>query len=291
MPSPTTPSRARITGVLGSFIALLLGLSGTITAQTPGQDAFMAEMDAVLAEVQADIDTLEGWISDPDIVLHRVNGRSVPIDLGRLDELLPIAQLILAAAPGLEEDVLDRVLARSPEVRALYGLMTLVSDTDLSTMSPDALSQLLRTAVGQTADQKRELLRPLLRELRTEYSDIDAAIEGIIDYEESVAAGFEGSWTSTYGDRLLLLREGSVVQGEYDYDNGRVDFDIIGDRTLDGYWIEDGSDRACDVARNGSDHWGRLVLVFSDDFSSYSGTWGYCEDEPGGSWVGERITE
>ena len=281
----------RITGVLASIMALLLGLSGTITAQSPDQDAFMAEMDAVLAEVQADIDTLEGWISDPDIVVQRVNGRPVPVDLDRLDELLPIAQLILTAAPGLEEDVLDRVLARSPEVRALYELMTLFSDTDLSTMSPDALSRLMRTAVAQTADEKRDLLLPRLAELQAEYSDIDAAIASIIEYEENVAAGFEGSWTSTYGDRLLLLREGSVVQGEYDYDNGRVNLDIVRDRTLDGYWIEDDSRRTCDFARNGSEHWGRLVLVFSDDFTSYSGTWGYCEDEPGGSWVGERITE
>lgn len=94
---------------------------------------------------------------------------------------------------------------------------------------------------------------------------------------------FGGQWETTFGD--MVLGDGS---GAYTSDNGRLVFEVEGN-TLDGFWIEDGSARPCDAARDGSEHWGRIVLSFDETFSSFSGGWGYCDDDPDeGSWSGTR---
>jgi hypothetical protein len=103
---------------------------------------------------------------------------------------------------------------------------------------------------------------------------------------EPTAQAFEsyvGQWSTTYGD--MALADGS---GTYSSDNGRLAFEVTG-RTLDGFWIEDGSARECESAKSGSQHWGRIVVDFDAAYTSFSGSWGYCDDEPDqGSWTGTR---
>ena len=76
--------------------------------------------------------------------------------------------------------------------------------------------------------------------------------------------------------------------GTYATDNGRLTFDIDG-RTLTGFWIEDGSARTCDSARDGSEHWGPIVFTFDEGYTSFAGSWGYCDgDADQGRWSGTR---
>lgn len=94
---------------------------------------------------------------------------------------------------------------------------------------------------------------------------------------------FKGQWDTTYGE--MVLGDGS---GTYGSDNGRLMFQVQGDM-LDGFWIEDGSARTCDAAKDGSDHWGRIFISFDETFSSFSGAWGYCDDDADqGTWSGTR---
>jgi len=100
---------------------------------------------------------------------------------------------------------------------------------------------------------------------------------------------FAGIWSSTYGKQLLLTQSGDRVTGSYDTDNGEVVFTVTGNRTLDGYWIEDASGVECGSAREGRNHWGRLVLEFDEALSGYVGSWSYCDAEPDRGWYGSRV--
>jgi hypothetical protein len=100
---------------------------------------------------------------------------------------------------------------------------------------------------------------------------------------------FAGTWSSTYGKQLVLTQSGDEVSGSYDTDNGRVVFRVTGNRTLDGFWIEDASGVECGSAREGRNYWGRLVLEFDEALSGYVGSWSYCDAEPDRGWFGSRI--
>ena len=95
-----------------------------------------------------------------------------------------------------------------------------------------------------------------------------------------------GQWETTEGP--MTLREvGGSVQGSYGSDNGRISGTLEGG-VLEGHWAEDTSARRCGKPGfDGRHFWGRARFTFQGDH--FTGTWGYCEDEPGaGSWSGAR---
>lgn len=55
-----------------------------------------------------------------------------------------------------------------------------------------------------------------------------------------------------------------------------------------GVWIEPVSARPCTTTVEKSPQWGRAVLKFDKTASSWTGKWGYCDDEPSHEWVGSR---
>ncbi len=55
-----------------------------------------------------------------------------------------------------------------------------------------------------------------------------------------------------------------------------------------GIWIEPFTILSCDATVEKSPHWGRVVLRFDESASSWTGEWGYCDDEPSNEWVGSR---
>jgi hypothetical protein len=80
-------------------------------------------------------------------------------------------------------------------------------------------------------------------------------------------------------------RSGKIAT--YTSDSGRILGSING-RQIDGFWVESGSVRRCDSAKDGSHHWGRFIVEFTPDFSSFSGGWGYCEQDAVRRWSGNR---
>jgi len=115
------------------------------------------------------------------------------------------------------------------------------------------------------------------REILGELGDLDGA------------GTFAGIWSSTYGKELVLAQAGDRVTGSYDADDGQVVFTVTGDRTLDGFWIEDASGVECGSAKEGRNFWGRLILEFDEALTEYTGTWGYCDAEPNRGWYGSRV--
>ena len=82
-----------------------------------------------------------------------------------------------------------------------------------------------------------------------------------------------------------------TVTGTYDQDGGRIIGNVEGNlKELNGYWIENSSAQRCDVARQGSYHWGRVQFVLNEDESAFDGQWSYCDAEPSSNWTGKRTS-
>lgn len=91
-----------------------------------------------------------------------------------------------------------------------------------------------------------------------------------------------GTYDSSEGV-ITLQQSGDRITARYPNDNGEIT-GMLFDTTLEGFWIEDHSDRRCATAKNGRYHWGRVAFEFSDN--GFSGKWGYCNDQPSRPWNG-----
>ncbi|MEM7196010.1 MAG: hypothetical protein AAF402_13755 [Pseudomonadota bacterium] len=94
-----------------------------------------------------------------------------------------------------------------------------------------------------------------------------------------------GTWTTSYG--TMFIGQSTKYVAEYSSDGGR----IVGnssDRTVSGFWVENGSAEKCDSQKDGSFHWGRFEASFNADFTVFSGKWGYCNKPATQPWNGSR---
>ena len=84
---------------------------------------------------------------------------------------------------------------------------------------------------------------------------------------------YMGTFTTDFNE-MVLYRDGNKVTGTYAYRNGHIEGTLNG-HTLTGRWTQDNAK-------------GRLVFVFNDDFSSFTGKWSYNDAEPSGKWNGKK---
>ena len=84
----------------------------------------------------------------------------------------------------------------------------------------------------------------------------------------------------------LFLRDDCT--GYYEGNRSRVRLKGSPSGLFVGIWIEPFTIRSCDATVEKSPHWGRVVLRFDESASSWTGEWGYCDDEPSNEWVGSR---
>lgn len=97
----------------------------------------------------------------------------------------------------------------------------------------------------------------------------------------------EGVYKTTYGE-MRFSQTGTNVTAAYTGEDGTIPDGELDFRTrkLVGRWSEPRSAKDCGVTWNGTPYWGRLVFTFSDDGSSYTGVWGYCDEKPTRAWTG-----
>ena len=116
---------------------------------------------------------------------------------------------------------------------------------------------------------------------------------------------FYGVWESSYGHLFFTYRtsksevpssaEGRGIRAAYwaypdshgTADNGRIIATVNGNE-LQGYWIADSGDNACDFERDGSVYWGKVNFTSSDDHNEMSGIWSLCDRDPEGDdadWI------
>lgn len=87
------------------------------------------------------------------------------------------------------------------------------------------------------------------------------------------SSGKSGIFTTDFND-MVFGWDGNRVTGTYDYQSGRIEGTLSG-HTLTGRWTQN----------NGK---GRFIFEFNDDFTAFTGKWGYNDAEPtSGGWNGK----
>lgn len=102
-------------------------------------------------------------------------------------------------------------------------------------------------------------------------------------------AGIGGTWKTSYGQMTFPDVLSGSVEAPYTEDGGRI-IGTINGTVLSGHWIENGSAHKCQSPKDGSYYWGRVTYTFNQDFSEFSGTWGYCSNAPTKKWTGRLIS-
>ncbi|MEX2498910.1 MAG: OmpA family protein [Wenzhouxiangellaceae bacterium] len=127
------------------------------------------------------------------------------------------------------------------------------------------------TAAGRARNRRVELT---VRTPRTDAPDEAPSVEIL------------GVWDAKGHGILEMRLVGGKFEGEYTSDGGRLLGEFVSDTVFEGWWVEDGSRRACDTKKAGSDHWGPLRIEFeSPSRDAFTAQWRYCgEDEWRGTW-------
>jgi len=108
---------------------------------------------------------------------------------------------------------------------------------------------------------------------------------------------FNGTWT-LYDPQTppipMVLREAgnNRVVGSYTSDGGQVQFTKEGLKLV-GYWGEGTSQEDCretkQVNQKNTRYWGKMVLEFNENLSTYTGKYSYCNANPTTTWYGQKI--
>lgn len=93
----------------------------------------------------------------------------------------------------------------------------------------------------------------------------------------SDAGTVEGVYKTNF-QNLTLNVSGSTVTGTYEHGNGKIQGIVNGNR-LSGTWTNSASRKS-----------GKFEFVFSSDFSSFTGKYGYNDGAPKSNWSGTKIS-
>jgi hypothetical protein len=103
--------------------------------------------------------------------------------------------------------------------------------------------------------------------------------------EDDQALDLNGGWQTDFG-AVILWQDGSSIRGRYDEDEaGQIEGTLAGS-VVTGFWGESMSDEECRTERLGTRYWGRIRWIFDD--GTFTGVYGYCDDEPVWPWNGRR---
>lgn len=106
------------------------------------------------------------------------------------------------------------------------------------------------------------------------------------DESEQPQVEILGIWHSKSNGIIELQRQGDKVTGHYTSSDGTLVGEFVEEDQFEGFWIKDGSAKACASEKQGSDHWGGIRLEFdSPELNSFTGHWRYCDEEKDrGKW-------
>jgi Ca-activated chloride channel family protein len=85
-----------------------------------------------------------------------------------------------------------------------------------------------------------------------------------------------GEWDTNWGE-MVLQQSGSNINGNYKHENGKIAGVLTGN-IFDATWLQDSSGQRCSKSLHESHYWGRVRMVFDDNFSKFSATWSYCNE-------------
>ncbi len=97
-----------------------------------------------------------------------------------------------------------------------------------------------------------------------------------------------GIWETNWGT-MYIYRYGNIIAGWYTDDYGEIAGKLINEHTIEAVWAENSSAETCENDLYGRHNIGKVILTFDKDFTSFTGKWGYCSDEPTETnWNGTR---
>jgi hypothetical protein len=104
-----------------------------------------------------------------------------------------------------------------------------------------------------------------------------------------------GRWDGgDWGETVFFKEPKGKFAGTYTHDNGRIYGSFQSENVFAGVWVEDEAARKCDTPSPTEDsrkyYWGDFSVRFNEDFSEFTGAWGYCGDSPDRSWEGSRLS-
>jgi hypothetical protein len=105
-------------------------------------------------------------------------------------------------------------------------------------------------------------------------SEDDIGVQPLPDVRH---ARWDGVWEYWGAPTLTLQQVGEYVYGTYQDGDGWMKLAVVNDRALQGRWYEHEHAASCDEARDGTVHWGTVVMSFDEDFDSYWGDFGTCD--------------
>jgi hypothetical protein len=106
-------------------------------------------------------------------------------------------------------------------------------------------------------------------------------------------AALASEWSTSYGAMSLPDVASGAVRAPYADDNGRVIGHFLIPKcsdcgpVLSGVWVEDDSAETCSEEKDGSSHWGKVSFKFDPAYTSFTGTWSYCDKSPVYDWSGK----
>lgn len=100
----------------------------------------------------------------------------------------------------------------------------------------------------------------------------------------------EGDWKSSEGAMTFTQNGKRHLEATYAQDSGRIRAEREGGHWV-GFWSEAKSNHKCNHPRMGSDYWGQMDFVFTDENRHFEGMWSYCDALPasGSKWSGDRV--
>lgn len=87
------------------------------------------------------------------------------------------------------------------------------------------------------------------------------------------AQEIDGTYQTDFNE-MTLFRNGDKVTGTYKHKDGKIEGTIKG-KTLTGWWYQS----------NGK---GKFIFEFNNDFTAFTGKWGYNDAQPGSAWNGQK---
>jgi hypothetical protein len=74
--------------------------------------------------------------------------------------------------------------------------------------------------------------------------------------------GLRGSWTTEFGDTMVIEQETPQFKARFNFKDGRIVGELRGD-TMNGLWIQSSSKTSCSEERSGSFHWGYSLYLLA----------------------------
>jgi len=85
---------------------------------------------------------------------------------------------------------------------------------------------------------------------------------------------------SSFGQLVTVTGDDDTVTGTFDNGDKLKVKGNMDNPTYVGFWTADTAPTECDTEKDGTTYWGKIKFEMSDAGRTYTGVWGYCDEDP-----------